>query len=103
MLPETANAPGTITVKSGAFANMGMIPDKHSEYFKGGSPELSWTGVPTNAKSLVLMMEDPDANVKPVTHWIVANIAPEYVGFAGKRDEGYGDGERRDAGRERDR
>jgi len=40
------------------------------------SPEISWSGVPSNAKSLVLMMEDPDANLKPVTHWIMANIAP---------------------------
>ncbi len=76
MLPETANAKSTITVKSSAFSDMGMIPDKFSDYFQGVSPELSWTGVPNNAKSLVLMMEDPDANVKPVTHWIMANIAP---------------------------
>jgi len=76
MLAETASAKSTITVKSSAFADMGMIPDKFSDYFQGVSPELSWTGVPNNAKSLVLMMEDPDANVKPVTHWIVANIAP---------------------------
>jgi Raf kinase inhibitor-like YbhB/YbcL family protein len=76
MLPETANAKSTITVKSSAFSDTGTIPDKFSDYFQGVSPELSWTGVPNNAKSLVLMMEDPDANVKPVTHWIMANIAP---------------------------
>jgi len=55
---------------------MGMIPNKFSDYYQGVSPELSWTGVPNNAKSLVLMIEDPDASLKPVTHWIVANIAP---------------------------
>lgn len=81
-LPETANAPGTISVKSSAFANMGMIPDKYSAYFEGISPEISWSKVPQNAKSLVLMMEDPDASLKPVTHWIVANIPATVKGFS---------------------
>jgi Raf kinase inhibitor-like YbhB/YbcL family protein len=76
LLPETANAKVTITVKSSAFADMGMMPDKFSDYFQGVSPEISWANVPNNAKSLVLMMEDPDASLKPVTHWIMANIAP---------------------------
>lgn len=81
MLAETASAPTIINVKSPAFANMGMIPDKYSSYFQGVSPELSWTGAPQNAKSLVLMLEDPDANVKPVTHWIMANISPSVTGL----------------------
>jgi len=93
LLSETANARGQITVKSSAFANMGMIPDKHSDYFQGISPELSWTGVPNNAKSLVLMMEDPDANLKPVTHWVVANISPNVTGLPENvmKMEKYGD------------
>lgn len=81
LLPETANAPATITVKSSAFNNMGMIPDKHSAYFQDVSPEISWTSVPTNAKSLVVMMEDPDASLKPVTHWILANLSPNVTGL----------------------
>jgi Raf kinase inhibitor-like YbhB/YbcL family protein len=75
-LSETASSKATITVRSSAFQNNVMIPDKFSDYFAGVSPEISWSGVPSNAKSLVLMMEDPDANLKPVTHWIMANIAP---------------------------
>lgn len=81
MMPETATPRGQITVKSSAFANMGMIPDKFSDYFQGVSPEISWAGVPREAKSLVLMMEDPDANLKPVTHWIMANISPNVTGL----------------------
>lgn len=80
-LAETANAPATIQVKSSAFTNMRMLADKYSAYFQDVSPEISWTGVPQNAKSLVLMMEDPDANLKPVTHWIAANIAPTVTGL----------------------
>ena len=81
-LPETANAPATISVKSSSFSNKGMIPDKHSAYFEGVSPQISWSNVPKNAKSVVLMMEDPDAGLKPVTHWIVANIPAGKTSFA---------------------
>jgi len=93
MLPETANAHGQITVRASAFANMGTIPDKFSDYFQGVSPEISWTGVPREAKSLVLMMEDPDANLKPVTHWIMANISPNVTGLPENvmKTERYGD------------
>ena len=47
----------------------------------------------TNAKSLVLMMEDPDAMLKPVTHWIVANISPNVTSFPENvpKTEKYGD------------
>jgi Raf kinase inhibitor-like YbhB/YbcL family protein len=40
-----------------------------------------------------LMMEDPDAALKPVTHWIVANISPNVTGFPEnvQKTEKYGD------------
>ena len=81
-LPETANAPANIQVKSSAFSNNGMIPDKFSAYFEDISPNISWSNVPKNAKSVVLMMEDPDAGLKPVTHWIMANIPIDTTSFA---------------------
>ena len=57
------------------FGNGGMIPNRHTAYDKNVSPELRWGGVPHGTKSLVLMMEDPDAmNPKPFVHWLVANI-----------------------------
>lgn len=92
-LAETANAPATIQVKSASFANMGMMPDKHSAYFQDISPEISWTNVPQNAQSLVLMMEDPDALLKPVTHWLMANISPNVTGLPENvmKTEKYGD------------
>jgi Raf kinase inhibitor-like YbhB/YbcL family protein len=92
-LPETANAPKTIEVESSAFNAGGTMPDKFSAYFQGVSPELAWSNVPANAKSLVLMMEDPDASLKPVTHWLVANISPNVTGFPEnvRQAEKYGD------------
>ena len=81
-LPETANAPKTIQVKSAAFADNSMIPDKYTDYFDKISPQISWSNVPKNAKSVVLMVEDPDASLKPVTHWIAANIPVNVTSFA---------------------
>lgn len=77
MLPETQSAPGGITVRSEAFGQDQPIPDRHSAYGQDASPALAWSGVPQGAKSLVLMMEDPDAaSPKPFVHWLVANIPP---------------------------
>ena len=75
LLPEAQSAPAGINVRSDAFGNNQPIPDRHSSYFQDESPALSWSGVPAGAKSLVLMMEDPDAaSPKPFVHWLVANI-----------------------------
>lgn len=74
-LPETANARNSIVVRAGDFAPNGVIPFRNTAYDKNISPALTWSGVPRNAKSLVLMVEDPDAmNPSPFVHWLVANI-----------------------------
>jgi Raf kinase inhibitor-like YbhB/YbcL family protein len=48
------------------------------------SPQLVWTEVPEGTKSLVLIVEDPDAQTDPAVmarepfiHWIVFNISPK--------------------------
>jgi len=47
------------------------------------SPQLSWSGVPTSAKSLVLTMFDPDARGgQGFWHWVVLGIAPSSTGLA---------------------
>ena len=79
MLPETAGARGQISVRADAFANGSSIPDENSAYYQDISPALSWSNVPSAAKSVVVMLEDPDAAVKPTTHWLVANL-PATVG-----------------------
>ena len=61
-------------MSSATIRNGAPIPDKHSEYADGVSPELSWTTVP-NARSYVIIMEDPDAKpITPFVHWIAWNI-----------------------------
>ncbi|MBI3035803.1 YbhB/YbcL family Raf kinase inhibitor-like protein [Candidatus Woesearchaeota archaeon] len=59
---------------STAFTHNGAIP---SEYTCDGydlSPPLSIGDVPANAKSLALIMDDPDAPVGTWDHWVVFNI-----------------------------
>lgn len=74
-LPEAQSAPSAVTVRSDAFAANGPIPEANSAYGQDLSPALSWSGVPAGAKSVVLMMEDPDASgPKPFVHWLVANL-----------------------------
>ena len=61
---------------SSAFQHNSVMP---SEFTCDGSninPPLSITGVPTNAKSLALIVDDPDAPVGVWDHWIVFNINP---------------------------
>ena len=76
-LPESASAKGTIAVRSTAFGPDAPLPDRHSDYTGGDSPDLSWSGVPLTAKSVVLIAEDPDAvSPKPFAHWMIANLPP---------------------------
>ena len=80
-LPAT-KAKNTIVVKSSAFNNGGPIPVRFTAWDKNISPALRWYGVPKNAKSLVVMMEDPDSlSPKPFVHWLMANISPRAVGL----------------------
>jgi Raf kinase inhibitor-like YbhB/YbcL family protein len=72
---ETATAAGAaLQVSSPSFAAGGAMPAKHSAYADGASPQLTWSAVP-NARSYVLIAEDPDAKpVTPVVHWVAWNI-----------------------------
>jgi len=51
----------TMSLKSVAFAHDGPIPQRYSCDGADVSPPLEWRGVPTDAKSLALIIEDPDA------------------------------------------
>ena len=67
-------------LKSSAFANGGEIPSKYTCDGENINPPLEISGVPKNAVSLILIVDDPDA-IKPAgkvwDHWIVWNIAPD--------------------------
>jgi Raf kinase inhibitor-like YbhB/YbcL family protein len=50
------------------------IPKDHVQEGANKSPPLRWSGAPPGTKSFVLVLEDHDANVGTVTHWVVYDI-----------------------------
>ena len=63
-------------LKSPAFSQNGVVPAKYTCDGQNISPPLQIAETPENAKSLVLICDDPDAPGKTWTHWTVWNIDP---------------------------
>jgi hypothetical protein len=63
-----------IQLTSSAFTEGGMIPANYTCDGADVSPPLSWTGVPTGAKSLALICDDPDAPAGTWVHWVLYAI-----------------------------
>jgi len=75
-----------MNLASSAFAHNGAIPKKHTCDGNDSSPPLSWTGVPAQAKSLVLIVDDPDAPDPAApkmtwVHWVLYNLPPSASGL----------------------
>ena len=69
--------PEAIMVSSSAFADGGAIPARFTEDGEKISPPLAWTGVPEEARSLVLVIEDADSPTPaPIVHALVFDLAP---------------------------
>ncbi|MCL4354427.1 YbhB/YbcL family Raf kinase inhibitor-like protein [Patescibacteria group bacterium] len=63
-------------IKSTAFENNKNIPKKYTCQGDGINPPLSFSDLPQNTKSLVLIMDDPDATIGTFVHWLIFNIDP---------------------------
>ena len=71
---------------SSAFTHNGAIPRRYTCDGADVSPPLAWTGVPERAKSLVLIVDDPDAPDPAApkmtwVHWVLYNIPPGESGI----------------------
>lgn len=67
------------TLRSASFQEEGIIPLRQTCDGQDLSPQLAWTGQPANTKSLVLIVDDPDAPDPAApkmtwVHWILYNI-----------------------------
>lgn len=91
----------TLSLTSPAFQNSASIPSQFTCDAENVSPPLSISGVPAEAKSLALIVDDPDVPkaLKPdgvFDHWTLFNIAPDTtaipqataVGIAGANGAG---------------
>jgi Raf kinase inhibitor-like YbhB/YbcL family protein len=81
LLTLRGSAAMAMTLNSPAFKN-GHIPAKYTCEDEDISPPLAWEGVPNGAKSLVLIIDDPDAPDPKApkmvwVHWVVYHIPPE--------------------------
>ena len=65
----------TLKLTSSAFGNNGEIPSQYTCDGEGINPAFEISGVDANAKSLVLIMDDPDAPSGTWDHWVKFNIS----------------------------
>ncbi len=79
-----------MNLSSSAFIQFGDIPSHYTCEGADKSPPLAWSEIPTDAKSLVLIVDDPDAPDPAAPkmtwiHWVLYNITPFSTGLdAGK-------------------
>jgi len=71
----------SIVLMSSQFTANGPIPAAHTCQGADKSPALHWSGVPATAKSLALVVVDPDAPDPKApkvtwTHWVLYNLPP---------------------------
>lgn len=76
-----------LKIASPAFKDHGEIPSRHTCDGNDTSPALEWSGLPAGAKSLALIVDDPDAPDPAApkmtwVHWVLYNLPPDCAGLA---------------------
>jgi Raf kinase inhibitor-like YbhB/YbcL family protein len=84
---KTNETGGAMILTSTAFEHNGEIPQLCTCDGRDVSPHLAWENVPQGAKSLVLIVDDPDApdpKAPKMTwvHWVLYNLPPDTTGLA---------------------
>jgi Raf kinase inhibitor-like YbhB/YbcL family protein len=87
----------TLKVSSPAFSNGASIPTRFTCDGQDVAPPLEWSGVPSEAKTVAVICEDPDAPSGTFTHWVLYDVPASSrgiregaasIGKAGKNDFG---------------
>jgi Raf kinase inhibitor-like YbhB/YbcL family protein len=76
LLGGWAAAQSALQLSSPAFAPGRPLPETCGRAHGNISPELHIAGVPAGAKSLALIVDDPDAPSGLWTHWLLWNLPP---------------------------
>ncbi len=79
-----------MNITSSAFAQNGAIPKKYTCDGGDTSPPVAWSDVPAGAKSLALIVDDPDAPDPAAprmtwVHWVLYNLPPSSGGLTAAR------------------
>jgi Raf kinase inhibitor-like YbhB/YbcL family protein len=69
-------------ITSSAFEHNTLIPSKYTCEGQSINPPLSIKDIPVGAKSLALIVDDPDAPMKTWVHWVAWNISPDTTEIA---------------------
>ena len=77
-----------LTLSSPDFTANGPIPIHCTCEGRDTSPALAWSAAPPEAKSFVLIVDDPDAPDPAApkmtwVHWVLYNLPPSATGLAG--------------------
>ena len=64
-------------ITSQAFTDGGKIPNKYTMYGENRIPPIHIEDVPEQARSLALIVDDPDAPKGTFNHWLLFNIDPK--------------------------
>lgn len=71
-----AQGGGNMKITSPDFKNNELIPKKFTCDGEDASPGLLIEGIPQQAKSLALIVDDPDAPMGTWVHWVVYDMPP---------------------------
>jgi Raf kinase inhibitor-like YbhB/YbcL family protein len=71
---DTGGRKMNMKVTSAAFEEGASIPKKFTSDGDNISPQIAWTGIPTDTKSIALICDDPDAPIGLFTHWVLFNL-----------------------------
>jgi len=72
----SASSDATLNLTSSSFVANGEIPARFTCEGADVSPQLSWNDPPAGARSLALVMNDPDAPSGNFVHWVIFNLPP---------------------------
>lgn len=70
-------------VSSSAFPNGQTIPKEFTADGNDSSPPLAWTGLPKDAKSIALIVDDPDAPMGTWVHWVLYDLPGDATSLDG--------------------